>query len=297
MIDALVVGAGPAGLTAALYLARYRRSLRLVDAGDSRARYIPLSHNTPGFTHGVDGETLLERLREQAARYGAEPERGTVRALRRAADGGFIATVGEDEVAARSVVLATGVVDTLPALPGIDAAIHAGLVRLCPVCDAYETKGRRLAVFGDADAACSHARYLRSFCAEVTALCEADRPLSAHWQRQMDADGVQVLAGIAGMTLEEGRVRVQGADGGEHVFDALYPFLGASARSELARDCGAACDAGGELVVDAHQQTSVDGLYAVGDVVSGLNQISVGVGHAALAATAIHNRLPHVPLC
>ena len=296
MHDALVVGAGPAGLTAALYLARYRRSLLLVDAGDSRARYIPLSHNTPGFTHGVDGETLLERLREQAAQYGAEPQSGTVRTLRCAADGSFVATVGEGTVRARTVVLATGVVDTLPALPGVDAAIHAGVVRLCPVCDAFETQGRRLAVLGDAQAACRHARYLRSFCGDVTVLCGSDHPLDAHRQRQMDAEGVQVLAGVEGIAVEDGRVRVRGADGGEHLFDALYPFLGAAARSDLARDCGAACDDGGELVVDRHQQTSVPGLYAVGDVVSGLNQISVAVGQAALAATAIHNRLPHVAL-
>src|SRR5690606_32058467 len=157
VLDVLVIGAGPAGLTCALYLARYHRSLLLADAGDSRARYIPVSHNTPGWARGVGGERLLEELREQAARHGAVPEKATVRELARDR-GGFLATVGERTLRTRCVVLATGVVDTLPVLAGVDAAVRDGVVRLCPVCDAYETAGRRIAVYGSADAAARHAR-------------------------------------------------------------------------------------------------------------------------------------------
>ena len=79
---------------------------------------------------------------------------------------------------------------------------------------------------------------------------------------------------------------------GEQRFDTLYPALGSDAQSGLARTFQAAVDENGELLVDAHMQTTVDGLYAIGDVVSALNQISVAVGHAAIAATAAHNRLP-----
>ena len=75
-------------------------------------------------------------------------------------------------------------------------------------------------------------------------------------------------------------------------FDTLYPVLGADAQSDLATALGARVDGNRELIVDDQQQTSVDGLYAIGDIVSALNQISVAVGHAAIAATAIHNRLP-----
>jgi thioredoxin reductase (NADPH) len=295
MLDALIVGAGPAGLTAALYLARYRRRLRLVDAGDSRARYIPVSHNTPGFARGVGGEALLAELREQAARYGARAEAATVRELARAAHG-FVATIGGETVQAANVVLATGVVDTLPALPGVEAAVHAGLVRICPVCDAYETTGKRVAVYGAPDAACAHARYLRTFCTGVTAICDAGQRLPPALRQQMLDAGIEVLEDVASLAIEDGAVVVTAADGGRHRFDALYPFLGAAARSELATALGATVDAGGELEVDRHQQTSVPGLYAVGDIVSGLNQISVAVGQAALAATAIHNRLPHNPM-
>ena len=79
---------------------------------------------------------------------------------------------------------------------------------------------------------------------------------------------------------------------GTRRFDTLYPVLGSDAQSQLAIGLGADVDDNRELRVDARMQTSVDGLYAIGDVVSGLNQISVGMGHAAIAATCIHNRLP-----
>ena len=294
MLDVLVIGAGPAGLTCALYLARYHRSLLLADAGDSRARFIPVSHNTPGFARGVAGPELLEELRAQAAQYGAVPEQATVQRLRRLGEG-FAARVGEREVAARHVVLATGVVDTLPTLPDINAAIHAGLVRLCPVCDAYETAGKRVAVYGPPEAVRRHGCYLRSFSDDVAALCDAGRPLDAAARGQLLAAGVSVFDSVTGLALEGTRVRATLADGSCHAFDVLYPFLGAASRSELATDLGATCDDDGQLRVDHHQQTTVDGLYAIGDVVGGLNQISVAVGHAARAATHIHNRLPFRP--
>src|SRR3954468_14848735 len=110
MLDCLIVGGGPAGLTAAIYLARYRRKTRLVDSGESRAALIPESHNYPGF-RGIAGPDLLRRLRDQAGLYGAVLERGRVSALNRGDDGIFIAKAGSSEIQARFVLLATGLVD------------------------------------------------------------------------------------------------------------------------------------------------------------------------------------------
>jgi thioredoxin reductase (NADPH) len=85
--DCLVVGGGPAGLTAAIYLARFRRSALVIDAGNSRAAAIPKSHNHPGFPDGISGETLLQTLRVQAEEYGAKIASGTVLSLKTTADG------------------------------------------------------------------------------------------------------------------------------------------------------------------------------------------------------------------
>src|SRR5688500_8938070 len=95
MLDCLVVGGGPAGLTAAIYLARFRRSFRVIDAGDSRASWIPLSHNHAGFPDGISGNALLARMRAQAERYGTVIEGGEVGRLERLEGGGFAASVGE----------------------------------------------------------------------------------------------------------------------------------------------------------------------------------------------------------
>ena len=127
LLDCLIVGAGPAGLTAATYLARFRRHILVVDAGASRARWIPASHNCPGFPFGVAGNELLARFRLQAQSYGVASTAACVTQLSRHADG-FTASDGERHWHARSVILATGVVDRMPELAGLEEAIDTGAV-------------------------------------------------------------------------------------------------------------------------------------------------------------------------
>ena len=125
MIDCLIIGGGPAGLTAAIYVARFHLSVRVVDAGDSRAKTIPLTRNHAGFPDGISGVALLERMREQAVLYGAELIAGRVTDLRRGGDG-FLATLPDREIAARTVLLATGVTNRRPLM---DEALHAEALR------------------------------------------------------------------------------------------------------------------------------------------------------------------------
>lgn len=294
MLDCLIVGAGPAGLTAAVYLARFRRQVLLADAGRSRARYIPISHNTPGFAAGIHGETLLREMREQAARYGVEPRECRVEKLQRDGDT-FVATLGKDRVEAAKVILATGVVDGLPPIDGVELAIKAGIVRLCAICDGYETDGRRVGVYGPPESAAQHARFLRSFCDDVTAISTRGA-FGDDCAAGLDALGIARIEDVESLVWDGKKlVCVRRHDGGAAGFDAFYPVLGAVAQSQLAIDLGAEANEAGDLIVDDHQRTTVPGLYAIGDVVSALNQIAVGVGHAAIAATDIHNALPHRP--
>ena len=289
--DVLVVGAGPAGLTAATYLARFHRRFAVVDAGMSRARWIPASHNCPGFPHGIGGEDLLGRLREQAGRYGARIESGRIASLRRD-DAGFVAAAADGrEWRARFVLLATGVVDAMPEMDGLEAGIERHAVRLCAVCDGYEASDDRIAVLAPVDDAIRHAAFLRTFSPQVSAVPSAPATPSAECARLAVEAGIEILAPAIALAYA-GDGCVVTTESGEHRFETLYPVLGSEAQSRLATGLGAAVDDNGELRVDAHMQTSVDGLYAVGDVVSALNQISVALGHAAIAASALHNRLP-----
>jgi len=156
LTDCLVVGAGPGGLTAALYLARFHRDCLVVDAGASRASLIPRSHNYPGFPPGISGDALLARLREQATGHGARIERGHVERIEPHAEG-FTAHYDGRICIARRIILATGVEDTLPQMPDARAAIAMGSLRLCAICDGYEVHGDNVAVYGEAEDTIRHA--------------------------------------------------------------------------------------------------------------------------------------------
>jgi thioredoxin reductase (NADPH) len=290
--DTLIVGAGPGGLTAAIYLCRFRRRVIVIDKGHSRLRLIPVSHNTPGFPDGVHGPELLERLRCQLGHYDGSVTDGEVTALERDGDA-FRATTSIGIIGARTVLLATGIADGGMPMEGWPEAVACGAVRLCPVCDGYDVSGRNVAVVSEPGRAVGHALFIRSFARKVTLygrepleLAFADRARLAHAQVTL------ATAPVRGVQLEPDRSVLLHTDDGDHRHDVLYPMLGESARSELGQSLGAAVTDCQDLIVDHRQQTSVPGLYAVGDVVRGLNQISVACGQAAVAATAIHNALP-----
>ena len=166
MLDCIIVGGGPAGLTAAIYLARYRRAALLVDEGASCARLIPASHNYPGLK-GIAGPDFLARLREQARLYGARLEHGRVTALQRGPQGGFIAQLHGRDILARTVLLATGLVDEAQTIEGLELGVYGGAVRFCPICDGFEAMDRRIGVFGAADEAGRKALFLRTYSRHV----------------------------------------------------------------------------------------------------------------------------------
>lgn len=288
MLDCLIIGGGPAGLTAAIYLARYRRRVVLVDAGESRAALIPESHNYPGFK-GIAGPELLDRLRAQAHGCGAELVRATVTKLTRNGDA-FTAATNEAMLRARTVVLATGLVDRKPETEGLREGIAHGAIRFCPICDGYEAIGRRVGVLGPFDTAGHKALFMRTYSRDVRLFPTAAAQAGELAQALEEAGVANAGAPVRVDTSADG-VSVTVESGKTHVLDVLYPAMGAVVRSELAAALGAACNAAGQLRVDEHQRTTVDGLFGAGDVVTDLHQLAVATGHAAVAATAIHNRL------
>lgn len=290
--DCAIVGAGPAGLTAAVYLARFHRRVVVFDGGRSRARWIPESHNCPGFPGGISGETLLQRLCAQLAAYDVAVRPSSVTDARRTPDAFELVDTSGEVVRARSVLLATGIVDTLPAVEWAEAAIDVGALRLCPVCDGYEASDQRIAVYGPASSALDHAIFLRTFSSRVVLVCSDGAPLDAEAEARAAQLGVDVIERVDAIEFDGERCSFAIA-GEREVFDTVYAFLGCHAQSDLAQRLGAETDEVGALRVDPHQMTSIDGLYAAGDVVSSLNQISVAVGHAGIAATAIHHALGH----
>ena len=288
--EVLIVGAGPAGLTAATYLGRFRRRTLVVDAGEPRACWIPVSHNMPGFPAGIGGSDILKRMREQAEEYGAVVMPGRVDTLARDGDG-FVAQVDGRAIHARAVLLATGVVDHHPDLPGVERAVQRSLVRVCPICDGYEATDKAVAVIGHSDKGAREAAFMRTYSDRVTLIHIG--PADALSRRdELDRLGVElILAPLEAVELEQDRVTALTWGGQTRAFDLVYSALGTSPNAELAQGLDARLSGDGRLEVDLHQATSVPGLYAAGDVVRGLNQIAVATAEAAVAATDIHNRL------
>ena len=294
-VDCLIIGAGPAGLTAAIYLARFRRRIAVIDANSSRASLIPVSHNYPGFADGINGMHLLRTLREQAERYGVVITRGKVEKLQHDAFG-FNATGADSAWLAPTVLLATGVVDRAPEVDGLRELTLSGAVRWCPVCDGFDVLDQNIALLTNPDCGFGHALFLRTYTKRLTMiLTPGSRALAQAEREQLRERGISCIEGAAKSLKhrEDGQLEVTLTDGRALSFDTLYPMLGFQPQSDLAVSLGADCSAHGELVVDAHQATSVPGLHAAGDVVNALNQMSVGMGHAAIAATAIHHFLPN----
>lgn len=298
MLDCLIIGGGPAGLVAAVYLARFRRKALLVDVGEPRAFLIPLSHNCPGFPDGIGGRDLIARQRSHAEHSGAVIQRGMVTGLHSLQSGTFAATYDDADgrevtVEARTVILASGVLDALPKMTELEEALAAGRLRHCPVCDGFEVIDRKVAVIGAGAGGLSEALFLRTYSADIT-LFSLDSAMEVKGEDRKalaEAGITAVETPVNEVLLENDAIALRTGDGRVFRFDTLYSALGGTARSKLAVALGAEFGDCLGLVTGPHQQTNISGLYAIGDVVDALNQIAVAWGHAAIAATAIHNRL------
>ena len=288
-LDCLIIGGGPAGLAAGIYLGRYLRSAVIVDGDESRASLIPESHNYPGFM-GIGGRELLDQLRCQTRQFGVPIRRGEITGLQRASNGSFSALCNGAAISARYVILATGLVDRTPDVERSSDTWQSDTIRYCPICDGYESRDKRIGVIGALDAAGHKARFLRTYSPDVTVFATDNG--NENEVLSLNDSGISVLEAPVNIRAHRHGVTASMPDGTEHVLDVLYPAMGCTVRSELATSLGAACGDGGTLKVDDHQQTTVRGLYAAGDVVTDLHQLSVATGHAAIAAAHIHKTLP-----
>ncbi len=293
VLDCLIVGGGPAGLTAAIYLSRFHLDIMVVDGGKSRAAWIPTSHNHAGYPEGINGEELLRRMREQAQRYGTRIENGQVTRLEKSEDR-WVGEWGSGPVAARTVLLATGVTNRRPPMDMEihDDAMARGLIRYCPICDGYEVTDNKVGVIGTAERGTAETRFLRSYTADLT-LISPDLPhdLDEASRAELAEMGVTLIDGpISAIEPGDSAIAIVTAAGSME-FDSIYPALGSDTHTQLADMVGASLAGDACVKVDSHQRTGVAGIYAAGDLVLGLDQISHAMGEGGVAATTIRNDL------
>ena len=292
--DVIIIGAGPAGLTAAMYLARYCRAILVLHDGQSRALRIPLTHNAPGFPEGISGPDLIERMTRHAAAYGATMEQLRVTDIERVAGGYRLSLEDGTTRESRAVVLASGIFLNQVDLPHPvhEAAIKAGVLRYCPVCDGYEHRDKRIGVVGCDSNGAAEALFLRQYSHDVTLMPLSHTELSPAQAREMSAAGVVIETGaLLSLKPHADHIAVRLKGRKTLTFDVIYPALGSRPRAELAERLGIGLTKMGCVSSEGVGDSGFPGFFAAGDVVEGLDQISVAMGHGAQAATEAHNWL------
>jgi len=299
--DVLVVGGGPAGLTAALYTTRLGHSTKVINRGGGRAAMMLDTHNVIGVTEEVSGNGFLQTAVDQIESYGADYEREKVESVERVegedGDGRFHVVAGDTEVLAKQVVLATGFSDVRPdpPLPRTGRGLH-----WCLHCDAYMFVDEPVFVMGTGESAARVAMIMLNFTPEVDVLTRGAEPeWSAETDEQLRAHPIDIVEEeITGIEKgEDGWLEsLEFEDGTRREYRGGFPMYGSAYNNELAESLGCELGDDGTVSVDDHGRTSVDGVYAVGDLVPGHNQIPVAMGQGAKAGIAIHYAIRKFPM-
>lgn len=286
--DVIVVGAGPAGMSAAGYAARAGHDVLLLDAAapGGQLMFIDQIENYPGF-ESISGFALAEKMESQATSFGVEVEYGEVTSLKQS-DGGFIVSTGDGDVFARAVILAMGARHRHLDVPGEEEYSGRG-VSYCATCDGPFFKGRRVVVVGGGDTALTDAVYLSRLCSSVKVVhrrnefraqkaiqdkmraCANIQTVTPHTVKEILGDGERVT----GVVLDDGSLIET---------DGIFIFTGILPNSQIVKDL-VELDEAGFVRTDSMMRASLEGVYAVGDLrTTPFRQVVTAAGDGAVAA-------------
>lgn len=283
-----MVGGGPAGLSAATWLGRYRRSTVVVDAGHQRNLPADRAHGLLGRDPTTPRQFLAEARAGLEQYPHVELRHGTVTALHQVDDGLFRATLGGTELFAQRVILAGGVRDEFPEIAGFHA--HYGTdVFHCPACEGFDAREQAVIVLGAGDQVPAYAAELLDWAAAVRVIMDTgDGSIDDDQRAVLDGHGIEVVDGAA-----EALVGAPGAllgvqlAGGELVEgDKVFFSYAHHPANDLALQLGCQLDHEGRIAVNDFQLSSVDGVYAAGDITAGLQLVPIAIGKGTAAGVA-----------
>ncbi|CAN5887425.1 NAD(P)/FAD-dependent oxidoreductase [soil metagenome] len=292
MYDAVVIGGGPAGLSAALWLGRYRRRVLVFDAGPARNEPAWAVHGYPGLPDPLPSE-LRRRMVQQALGDGAQMTNTHVERVGGEKDEFRVEPFDGDAVTARRIVLAYGLRDYLPDVEGIKE-LYGTSVFHCPDCDGPAVADSRIGVLGWDRYDANLALFLRHWSDHVTLLTNGNSPaLDAAAQQILKQNGIDVREeSIARLAGHGGNLtQAEFTDGGALRLEALFFHLGSEPRCELAEQLGCELDEEGYIAVDRGQETSCPGVHAAGDITGPPHLASIAAAEGVRAALAIHRSL------
>ena len=299
-LDVIILGAGPAGITAGIYCTRAGLKTLIIEKGTpgGQAALTDVIENYPGFPGGISGPELMARFARQAAELGVETKNGAVTALS-GEPGSYIVKAGEETFTAETVIIATGAEPRRLGVPGEKKLTGRG-VSYCATCDAAFFRGKKVAVVGGGDTAVQEALFLTKFAAEVCIIHRRDelRAVNILRQRALDNEKISffwdtVVEEIRGDSKVEAAVLKNLKSGtlSEEQFDGIFIFVGYDPNTEFTGPEINKND-NGYILTDAWLASTAPGIFAAGDVREKfLRQVSTAVGDGALAAMSVEKFL------
>ena len=291
--DVAIVGGGPAGLTAALFLARYLHSVVLIDSRDPRNWEARGINGYLGL-HGITPPELRERGRAEVTRYGGTLIDGCVSTVRRESEDKFVTTLENGRTfASLRLMLAIGIKDVWPRVPGLDQC-YGQTVHHCPDCDGHEARDKRTVVIASGRSAAGMALSLTTWTRDIT-ICTNGKPAGIEPRVRAKLEALKILV------VEEplDRLEADGSevralvlhDGSTVECDRIFFAIGHYPADDLGVQLGCARDDEGLIVVDDKYRTSVRNVFAAGDITPGPHLAIAAAGGGAVAALAMHASL------
>ncbi len=290
LYDCVVIGAGPGGLSAAVYVARYSRSCLVVDMGWGRSTTHEMNENYLGFPKGVHIEKLRELGKQQAEHFGAQFKQDKIIKIVKN-EKSFHLEGGQQRYEGKTVILATGVTDLWPEFENFQDYLGKSLF-WCITCDGHKTIGKRVVLFGDDDdCACTAMQFLNftSKISLVTNQHHRQHKLHHVWKERLAKAGIPMYEGcLKKVHGRGGYVNALELDTGQKIeTDFIFSEQGATPNSELAKELGIATNEHGYIKVDHNQRTNIPGVFACGDLTRRhSHQVVIAAAEGATAGEA-----------
>ncbi len=304
--DIIIIGAGPAGLTAGMYAGRQNSKTLVIDKAmaGGLGLEVPMMQNYPGFDL-IAGMELIQKMKAQSENYCEILENTVIDSIEKTDDGFHLKTKnspllisggdeGEKEFFTKSIILATGASHRHLNIPGEEEFLGRG-VAYCATCDGMFFIGKDILMVGGGNSAAQEALYLKNLGCNVKLVHRRDElRCEHHLQKALEENGIEVLWNS---TIQEikGEMVVDSVtllrDGAEEDYktDAVFVAIGDDPSNELAKDLGVALDEDGYIITDKNQATNVKGVYSAGDIAGGVKQWIVACGEGAVAAISAYN--------
>ncbi len=284
--DVLIIGAGPAGLTAAMYTARRKLNTIVVEKAlpGGQMQLTMDIENYPGFEK-INGPELAEKMKKQAEKFGAKIEYDMITKV--SVEGNIIKAVGNSkEYKAKTMIIATGGEHRHLKVPGEQELAGKG-VSYCATCDALFYKGKEVAVIGGGNSAVEDAIYLSGVAEKVHLIHRRNEfradPDRVEKMKELGVDIITPKSPAKFEKTEEGKVKITFNEGGEIEVDGVFISVGYIPSAEVFKGTNLEFTKSGHIKVDEQQRTNLPGVFAAGDITGRLAQIAVAVGEGALA--------------